>query len=671
MNRNRLGASARGTARVPPLILGPIPPSSLEPGLDGQELMTEGGVVVWAFDTHDVRTVATSADLAALTGSAGDLVFVQSRKMYVRFAPAQALATSNTVFAGTGGQWNRVAAADPAWAYQAAWAFNATTGSDDNTGLDGAHALKTWDEFRNRMDASVQGLPFQQQTTCTLFTSLPEYLTLKQRMSESAAPNARLVIVADSTTITTVVTSNAAGITSVQAINRTAATPLALEIVDTSTGGLNYATNLGQRVRLTSGANIGAKAWIVKAVSATRARLGPFNALVDPQTFDGLGIVSVSPTAGDRYVIETVPSIQGHDIVIEKSSGSTSADRVAVVLASIQSGPGSAGSAISSQDRLDSVPSSSILAVYLDCTTISTSINGVQSSLCNHLFQTTGGLAVLCSAIIVSGGGALAANFVGASRKTGFPNPAIKDDFIQQGGTGLSISGPTVLGDVAFFDSTGDGLTVGGATNNAGGLCMAFVTGQLYGAGNTTVGVRVTGPGTWLSFDTRPNVIGTAGAFSLSGQIFANWTQAPLSDPFKLCGFVGRAVSGRASVYTTSIGAPVGATNIFTATPVKGLYIVSGYIAVMAAGAVGDTLTLTLATTDDSQAETIQVPLTNAAGTPLVTASVSAKGLLYFRVPIETDGTANVTFAIGFPTKTGAPVVSLRLSAIQEQSAGV
>jgi len=210
------------------------------------------------------------------------------------------------------------------------------------------------------------------------------------------------------------------------------------------------------------------------------------------------------------------------------------------------------------------------------------------------------------------------------------------------------------IGDAAFFDSTSSAVI----PPNAGSI---VISGVLYGTGNAR-GIS-TGGGGIFAFLTgsRPTIAGTNVA-QIGGQNFANWTQFPLSDPFKLAGVVeSDGAPGRQSIYTTGIAAPIGATDLFSSVPAKGLYVLDAYIATTTVAA-GDTVALTIAWTDDSQAETSAI--INAS--PL-----TALGFAQATLVFETDGVTMPTYALSFPTHTGAPAVSLRLSVYQVQSPGV
>src|SRR6185503_3848140 len=110
--------------------------------------------------------------------------WVQSRKMYVRFALGQALATGPGVFAGLGGQWNRLPIPDAAWAFQATWFQDGTNGDDDASGIDTTHPIKTFAELAFRINNQPRGL--QQHTTLTVKTTTRENLTLRQLVLASS-----------------------------------------------------------------------------------------------------------------------------------------------------------------------------------------------------------------------------------------------------------------------------------------------------------------------------------------------------------------------------------------------------------------------------------------------------------------------------------------------------
>jgi len=234
--------------------------------------------------------------------------------------------------------------------------------------------------------------------------------------------------------------------------------------------------------------------------------------------------------------------------------------------------------------------------------------------------------------------------------------------FIAANGLSQTVSeGVTALVDAAssasggFFDCPTDGVRTTAGNTNSG-----FA---VFGNGNVGYGMVIVGASR-LGFQPiaqRHTILGALGAVKFGGQVFADWTQFGLSDPFKICNSTDlQQVSGVASQYRTAVIANIASNNLFSSTPVKGLYVIEAYLAVVTAGAGGDTVTVNTTYTDDSKAETVGI---------FTAVSVAALGFFYRRLLVETTGAANVAFSLTY-TKAGAPSCNLRIAITQLQSAG-
>lgn len=733
--RNRLGASARGTPRVPPpvpddvdfyqtveqdgvafpqrsklnfvqdfaltdnpgsdrtdveLASGVIPVADLVPGTNGQELKTVGGVAVWTFDADDFLLVANLTALAAtdmaLRGNSMT-AYVQTVRAYYNYDSTSALTADGiTVVTATGGgRWLRNSEPSLSWAYQATWFIDATNGNDENTGAtSGAGAtgpLKHWAELQRRIDTRFGAADLQQQTTVSFLGSVLEYCHLWYSMSESVAANARLIIRSDSTAVTIVVASSGGGISAVSAINRATGTQTRLTITDTNTPGLDFRNHIGKVIKLRAGSS-SAGAWCViqRATVATVAICTPMFAAINPATFDGVTIAAVTPIVGDNYDIVTYPSMYGHEIIGRKLSGAVTADRVVGVLYQMQIGPGSAGTSASAGqpifdtncgagfDESTGVPNSQLSCV-VQCLYRTQGYTGKQTSWTSCFGQPDSGNFAL-TGLIIAGGGVLGTCQTEARTVSAFPQ--FGADFCVEAGGGFSCEGPIVVSPngISAWNSTGVGFNL---TTAARGDARIYCSGAavLYGSGNTTFGIDADTEHPVIYETNAPVVTGTTADARIGGQ---NMTYAgnvatnvpvPHYDPFKRTGIIqnSNTVPSSGSIKRTGIAAAVGATAFFSAAPQPGLYRAQGVIVITTNGTAGDTLSLTLAFTDTRGAETMAVPLTTAAGvTALIATAVGGANneMLYFDVMFEV-ASGTPTYAIAFPTKTGAPVISFRM----------
>lgn len=292
-----------------------------------------------AIDALKLSDIAESAaNLAALPAAPanGDMVFVRSVLDLYAFDTGSALTPDGiTVVAGTGGNWmRRSGLGHPKWRKQSAWTINATTGNDENAGGGGA-PLKTIAELERRW-GTVTGQRLNQGGG----VASPIVVTIASDLPNEDAIHCPL------TTVDTHVqfvggiasTSRSGTITAVTALNRATNVPWSIE----DTGIANWTADVGKRVRITSGANAGAVAYVAKDIGGNAARVSQFwtsasafpiiptqktPAVADPYSIEQLFIVSIGTLIGDSYgrnvVTNTNTNVYFYDLEIRESNTNT------------------------------------------------------------------------------------------------------------------------------------------------------------------------------------------------------------------------------------------------------------------------------------------------------------------------------------------------------------
>lgn len=617
--------------------------------------------------------VQNIAALAAFPADNGSLVYVQSVRCLWNFLEGSTLTTDGiTIVNGNGGRWLRRSIPDWSWAYQASWFCNPSSGNDENDGSTSGTAIKTLAELDRRLSAQM----VQQTTTVSLMGSYAsEYFRLRDVRIALNPTNAggagpfRLIVQGDSSAFTNVFTSNVAGITSFQTVTRVAA-GVRYAVTDNNLGGTDPATFIGHRIRLTTGANTGATSWVLKKLSATQFATGPFITAVVASTTGGTGTL-ITPAAGDRYVIEDVVGVKGIEIIdgiarYDLRDGTATTSLITPVLVNLDIGQGgTTATAVADSNLIAPTPVPGVVGVTR--TTIMAS-RIASSVVILGSGNITGCLFACPSQIDVSAGRIDASCFltigaaVGAATNAvihgpvAVQGPSLVNDLTSQG-VSLALQGAAgtlVFGSgIGLYDCVGIPITI-----RPGFTLIASVA--IYGTNPTCTGgcaMRIQSGATLRTTVTTVPVItaatpGTDDVQYNDGNVTSPWTSAPITLPGEGQAIIDNTANfGRK--YLTNISGNQGSAGIFVAAPNKGLYSLDLYLAVTTAGNGGDTLTVAVTWTDDSQAETVNV--FNAV-------SVGAKGFFQARRLLETNGAVNPAFSMTF-TKTGAPVVSIRIVA--------
>jgi hypothetical protein len=177
------------------------------------------------------------------------------------------------------------------------WYLDGTTGSDSNDGTSAATPLKTGAELQRRVGTYAKW--DHSVTIHVLANGINDPLILRGKLTTT---NIHVDVIGTPT----VLASDT--LTSYLALNH--ATPRATEIVGTTIA--DFTPYVGQRVRITSGANEGWTSWIAKAnpngVGVATARVSPGVAL--NTTSSSLIFSNPVPVASDPFVVESLPPVK-------------------------------------------------------------------------------------------------------------------------------------------------------------------------------------------------------------------------------------------------------------------------------------------------------------------------------------------------------------------------
>jgi hypothetical protein len=544
------------------------------------------------------------------------------------------------------GRWLRSLTPDLSWSYQGSWFVDAVAGDDESIGSTALAPLATFAEVERRLTGQL----LQQDTDVQLLTDIPEYVRLDFLLeSNPGGVPFRFLVRSTSAAWTTLAAGTITGFVA------QATTPNGgnMHQITDATLAVDPALLIGKRVRLTGGANPNATGWVLKRLSATSFATGPFVANLDPLTQTSGALTAVTPAITDTFVVEDVPGVQGIDLTAKRYDLRLAAtnytltivvDSLAVQkdqssLAAFQRGVAKTNVLSNTLAMVPFVSRSSVFAY---------GVQGNRSGYNGVLLRVPAGETLRLDVFAFVLGSLLSTDTSIATYLNGTINSSISEGVTVIVGFGVSAGG-------GIFDCPTDALrTTGGYGNGGAGV---------FGNGNAGYGAVIVGASR-LAFQpnaSRHTVLGALGAVKLGGQVFATWSQFGLADPFSLSNAAdSQQVSGFASTYRTAVIANIASNNLFTSVPVKGLYVIDAYLAVVTAGAGGDTVTVNTTYTDDSKAETVGI---------FTAVSVAAKGFFRRRLIVETNGVNHVAFSLTY-TKVGAPSCNLRLVVSQLQSAG-
>jgi len=544
------------------------------------------------------------------------------------------------------GRWLRSLSPDLSWSYQGSWFVDAVSGDDENLGNTALAALATFAEVERRLSDQL----LKQDVDVQLLTDVPEYLRLTVDLGANPGgiPH-RLVVRSTSAAWTTLVSGTITGFVA------QATTPNGgnMHQITDATLAVDPSALIGKRVRLTGGANPDATGWVLKRLSATSFATGPFVANYDPLTQAQGALTAVTPAVTDTFVVEDVPGIEGLDLTVSRVDNRLAATTYTITIAVDSLYVQKDQSSLTAWQRgvaKTNVNSSSLVQVpfLARCSIFGYGVQGNRSGYNGCLVRVLAGQTIPIDVV---------AYVLGSLLSTDISVPT----FVVANGLNQTVSeGVTAITKVAapsggFFDCPTDGVRTTGGNTNAG-----FA---VFGNGNAGYGMVIVAASRlgYQPIAQRHTILGALGAVKFGGQVFAGWTQFGLSDPFKLCNSIDlMQVSGFAIQYRTAVIANIASNNLFTSVPIKGLYVIDAYLAVVTAGNPADTVTVNTTSTDDSKAETVGI---------FTAVSLAAKGFFHRRLLVETNGVNNVAFSLTY-TKTGAPSCNLRIVVTELQSAG-
>ncbi len=265
----------------------------------------------------------------------------------------------------------------------------------------------------------------------------------------------------------------------------------------------NWASYLKRRIRLVSGPNYGATAWIKKSLGGGVAEIGQAM-IADPA---GYSIVEFA--AGDQYVVEYLPDVPSIRFPYPIAISSYNPSGVTVIARAMLIDIGIDGDALT-QMCVPHVGGQSAVQ-FFGCTL--GQIDGTYDAI-GCAFQEgiswTSGVTVLAGCVIYG------SPTIGHSAASSWGYTSVV------GGVTSTIAGKLLLtADCGFSYASTDGLTV-----DVGGLVVCGPNARLYGADNTLYGLRIANSAV-LGYDyTTFNVPTITGIYaeSLGGQLIVSGT---------------------------------------------------------------------------------------------------------------------------------------------------
>jgi len=389
---------------------------------------------------------------------------------------------------------------------QAAWFVNSATGNDANDGATALTPLLTLAELARRFSGRVANTAITVDLAGDFPTQMLHSLTsltAGQRITWRGTPTTQATGVVTAFTATNAATSQDA------------------RLADTTTP-IVWAAHVQRRVRLTSGANVGAFAWVLADLGANTARVSQF---ISPTT-----LAAVSPAVNDTFAVETLGTrIAGIDCLLLNGVGSVEnlaieADAPGGRLSFAQC-PGSASQFLITGCRIQTQQLGFVIGS-------NPRLNG-----CSNAATLSSGLASL----IISAHAAFATVLANQGRIIF----AVAASFLQnaqiQANLGAFVS---VQAAVGSFDRTG----VGAFNIVIDVLAQMDNSAILWGLNNTNTGgavqVRSRGGISWNSAGNQPTVTSTGGDVVLGGAVAVSWATI--------------AAAGQSSMWNLNNGAMAG-----------------------------------------------------------------------------------------------------------------
>jgi hypothetical protein len=391
------------------------------------------------------------------------------------------IATSPTA----GRVWRRLGMSSPAWLDPTAapsYAIDGSTGDDLAAG-DALHPIATWAELDRRIHDQPIAYP--------MAVSIANY---------DGPALVRLTV--DSFTggkVTISGTPNAALHTGTVNVYTAKAPASNLPYRLTDAGVADWSPYIGKRLRLTSGAESGAVAWVLKNVAGT--------AWTSPWCSPNGGFAAATPAHGDAYVIETLPTVLPTIRILGNPI------------------PGNGPVLFSGLTISGTVADSSVLLVFFGCDVTELMLGEGTSAL---LFGCLGmPLMNPGSSVSMTRCAPIGSNATFGSNPPGTLTTFDDVVAINMAG-GVVVNSSTVLvsaGGLGVFDSgAGAGIAIHGDGVYVTKRGILHTIGPLYGSGHVGVGVRADG-GCVPEYiaGQKPTITGTGGDVILAGAGAITW----------------------------------------------------------------------------------------------------------------------------------------------------
>jgi hypothetical protein len=396
---------------------------------------------------------------------------------------------------------------DVAQETQADWYIDPIGGNNKNAGTVGA-PIASWAGLLGKWGSSLLA-PIGGTLTVHILGNLngttdPVYMPSTVRLGNGVL----LVVQGVRTTVRT------GTFTAVTPGNRTSVPALAWSVEDTAMGAATWTTDLGRRLRITSGANTGITVGIAKDLGAHQARISwPIDSSV-PGGNTPKGVVSV----GDAYVVETLTQVC---IGLVSPTGDTSEGSglyPTVCFFDLESTP------VSTANSNFTIVDATCNIYFYQCKigtelTCGRSADDIGTWFVGCVFTTS---FVTCNGIMVLYGGVALGSEISSQ---GGAYLYLSGDLLVQGGK-LEPGSNIQIGAMGVFDAPSHGIqTVAQIALQQ----VGDTDSGLYGAGNAGVGIYLRPGGSMICLLVTPNITGVGGDFLLGSGPARGWAEK-LSD---------------------------------------------------------------------------------------------------------------------------------------------
>lgn len=381
---------------------------------------------------------------------------------------------------------------------QADWYVDSVNGDDLNTGKTSAAALKTLEELLVKRFGAYP--KFSINTVIHLSGNFSDQDFI---LRGSVDDGVNVALVGE----VTIVRSGA-----ITAKTDYVAGTTVAEVTDT--GVTDWISDVGDRVKLTSGANSGAMNWVAKDLGGNAARTNTWFTLnaIASSSFTTLSSNTINAAISDTYQIEQLTNLRGLDVHLDRPGTSVN-ESVVFEARDLNIGASFFGALLSlgNNSALSGCKISGIIHIA------NTMMVGCYFSAGAVLSGSFGSqvIASVVTSFIIS-----ASRFLIGTRSL-FQGTGINSSY------GVTIQ---ILSDLAVYDAAVPGVSVG--TN----CVIEKTSGTLFGSGNTNVGVETKATGVFV-YNAKPTLSGTSGDTRLAGAI-TTWAALPVFDSIHASGII-------------------------------------------------------------------------------------------------------------------------------------